>query len=357
MKKNNKLITILLTVVMILSATLTGCNTQQSGTSEAGKTDEVINWTFYSALGPNDAACCELWPQLFDQIEEETNGRLKIATYWDGQHPYSGEDMLKVVSDGHAELGHFIGSYVSAVEPIFGVDGIPMLLPTDREKNWETMSKLWGNFEQNREGALENILQERWNSSMIHMLPGAPTDIFTVGYEADGLGSLKGHKVRTYNADLAKFVQCLGGTPVPISFSEVYTALSTNLIDGLITAVSNAESGGFFDYVDTVNRWTINISSDAMIVSLDALNSLPDDIKEVFLRVMHDSATKPEMLDVERDNATRDKVEADGAKIFTPTEEKQKEVLEKVKKDIWEPWMEEVGDDAVRVLEQVDSIR
>ncbi len=355
MKRNNKLMIVLMIVVMVLTTVLVGCGAPQE---EGGaQTEEVINWSFYSALGPNDAACCELWPQLFEQIEEETNGRLVITTYWSGQHPYEGEDLLKVVKDGQAELGYFIGSYASAAEPVFGADGIPMLFPNDLEKHWAAQSALWGNFEGNREGVLEDILQERWNASMVHMMPGGQTDIFTVGYDVDGLDSLKGHKVRTYSSDFASFVQVLGGTPVPISFSEVYTALATNLIDGVITAASNADSAGFFEYADTVNRWTINISCDAMIVSLDALNSLPDDVREVFVRVMHESATKPEMLDVERDQATREKVESEGVKIFTPSAESQQAVLEKVEEAIWEPWIETVGDDAIRVLEQIEPLR
>lgn len=345
---------ILIVLTLILSLTLTGCGASQTPANNAS--DEVIQWSFYSAYGQGEGACSEIWPQLFEKVKEETGGKLVITTYWYGQHPYEGEDMLKALEDGSCQLSHFYGGYLSSVEPVFGVDAIPMLLPTDPMQAWSKISKLWGNFKQDKTGVLESILEDRWNASMVHMLPASPQRFFTDGYDVTDINSLKGHKVRVYSAELAKLVEIMGGTPVSISFSEVYTSLSTNLIDGLVTSTVFGNSGGVFDFADRINMWEIMSGTDGMMVSLDALNALPPDIKATFLKVMSESANKPEMLELEQNDAVVKELEAGGkVKVIVPTEENRNAVIEAVKKEIWSPWMETIGDDAKKVMDQINE--
>lgn len=345
----------LLTIVLALTVLLTGCGGGAQSTGEQ-QSDEVIEWSFYSAYGPEDGACCEIWPRLFEEVKEATGGRLVIKTYWQGQHPYNGEDMLRALEEGTAQLAHFYSGYLSSVEPVFAVDSMPMLLSSDSNEAWDDISRLWGYFNQDKNGVLEDILEERWNASMVHMVPASPQRLFTVGYEADTIESLKGHKIRVYSPELSKLVQIMGGTPVSISFSEVYTSLATNLIDGLVTSVAFADSGGFFDYVDTINMWEIMAATDGLMVSLDALNDLPPDIRETFLKIMRESAMKPELLEINQNNEiVENLVQSGKVKVVVPTEEERAKLTELVKKEIWDPWTEKVGDDAKRVFDQLEN--
>jgi len=353
MTRSNKSISILLAVILVLSLSLVGCGGSEEP-EEIGS-DEVIEWAFYSAYGPDEGACCEIWKQLFAQIEEETDGKLIITPYWYGQHPYEGEDMLKALEDGSCQLSHFYSGYLSAVEPIFGADAVPMLFPSDPMESWEVTARLWGNFQQDTGGVLESILQERWNASMVHMLPASPQRIFSVGYPVDKIGSLKGHKIRVYSPELGKLVEILGGTPVSVAFSEVYTSLSTNLIDGYITSTMFAESGGLFDYTDHINALEIMASTDGIVVDLDKLAELPQDIRDTFLRIMSDSAMKPEMIELEmNDEIVKERTATGEVQFIVPTEEDRNAIVEKVKTEIWGPWLELTGEEGQRVIEQVN---
>ena len=347
---------LLFAVVMTLSLVLAGCGGGEPA-GEEGSGGEVIEWSFYSPYGPEDSACCRIWPALFEQIEEETNGQLVITTYWSGQHPYSGEDMLRVIDEGAAELAHFYGGYIASVEPVLAVDALPLLFPSDPIEAWAVTSALWGDFSQNTEGALEKVLEENWGASMIHMVPATSQRLMTMDYEAGAIGSLTGHKIRTYSAEFGEFVQALGGTPVTISASEVYTSLATNLIDGLITSVVFADAGGYFDYVNTINMWEITQSSDGLMVSMEALNSLPDEVKEVFLRVMYDSATKPEMLEIEENDTIVEAKEASGeVTIVVPSDEERAQVSAIMSEKIWTPWESKTGEAGAAVLEQINEM-
>lgn len=324
---------------------------------ELTTTGKNIKWSMFTPYGPEDGACCEIWPILFKEIKEKTNGQLDISIFWSGQHPYEGSDMLKVVKDGQAELVHLYSGYLTSVEPVLGLDAIPMLLPPEAMEGYRIVSALWGNFEQNKAGTLEKILQERWNASMIHLLPASPQRFFTKGYTIDGLGSLRGHKVRVYSTELAQLVQLLGGTPVSLSFGEVYTGLATGLIDGLVTSLQFAKSGGFMDVCDTINMWEIMASMDGVAVNLKALNDLPPDIRQIFLKVMRDSAKKPETLELTNNAMILENELLLGKKAFVPAPAKRKEVVDRVNTEIVQKWISSVGADAQEVIKQIESLK
>jgi len=346
-------------VLTIVIAMLAACGSNGSGSSSssggASGDKEVTTWSFYSAYGVNDAACCEVTVRLFNEIEEKTDGRLKINTYWSGMHPYDDYDMLKALSDGSAEIVYFLSGYLSAVEPIFAVDSMPLMIPTAPMAAWAIISDMWGDYTGDKNSSiLERLLQENWGATMVHNMPASPQRIFTRGFDVPDMYSLKGAKIRTYNPELAKFVEIMGGTPVPIAFAEVYTSLATNLIDGLITSTAFGHSGGIFDYCDVINMWEISQSTDGMVASLDALAALPDDVREIFLSVMRESALKPEMLDHDLNEEVVKVLKSEGVKVVTPNFDDWSAVREVCKEQIWDAWLERVGPNGQLLLDQID---
>lgn len=353
MRKKFKLLSLLLALI-VAACMMTACGGSGSGEESTG---ETIEWSLYSAYGPEDGTCCEVWQDLADQIYDETNGQLKINIYWYGQHPYEGEEMLKIVKDGTCELAHFYSGYVEGVEPALSVESLPLLLPSDGYEAYDILTELWGGFEGNTDGTLEALLQEKWNATMVHCMPASPQRVFTVGYDATTDNSLKGHKIRTYSTATAEFVKALGGTPVSISLSETYTSLSTNLVDGLITSTMFGYNNGVFDYVDNVNKWEISAATDGLIANKDALAALPDDVRETFLRIMKESATKPETKEIDDNDALLETLQKDeGVVVNEPTPEFREEIRQKLEKTVWAEWLESSGDYGQKILDQINSI-
>lgn len=354
MKKN---VTLVLTMLLVVSLAIVGCPTPaEEIPTEVPTPAKVYEWKFYSFYGPEEGACCFEWPILFDEIERATNGQLKITAYWMGEHPYEGADALKVIKERSAELAHFYGGYLSATNPAFNIDGVPMILPSGSAEAFEVIKGLYGGFKGDRSGVLERMLQDDWNASMVWMIPASPQRFFTNGYEVTGLGSMEGHKVRVYNAELAKLVEILGGTPVSISFGETYTGLATGLVDGLVTSLMFADSGGMLEVCDTINLWEICQGMDGLVVSQDALAELPADVREAFLEVMYESATEPPMREVNINAVLLEDYLKLGYTIYSPSQEARDEVIEYAEKEIWSEWLKAGGSDAEEALKQAKEI-
>lgn len=354
MKKITKRFFVIGLCLVFTMGLLCSCSSSNGGGEGSG---DVTTWEFYSSYGQQDGACCEVWQELAKQIEEETDGRLVINISWYGQHPYEGEDMLKTVKDGTCQMTNFYSQYAEAAEPALAVEAQPLLFPTDKLEAFNILSELWGNYEQDTNGAMEKILEENWNSTCVFCMPAASQTLFTAGYEAVTENSLAGHKIRVQGEATSQFVQALGGTPVSIGLSDLYTSLSTNLVDGCITSPLFGNNYGIFDFLDTSNDWQISSATDALIVNLDALNALPDDVKETFLKIMQDRALAPETLEIDQnEEVVKDTLVPNGLSEVVPSEDTRNNLRKVMEKKCWNEWLESAGENGQLVLDQVNEL-
>jgi TRAP-type C4-dicarboxylate transport system substrate-binding protein len=91
---------------------------------------------------------------------------------------------------------------------------------------------------------LDKRLQQNFQVKLLGIWPFGPQILFCKK-PITQLTDLKGMKVRTYDQNLAKFIESVGGTPVPLSFSEVHQSLSLGVVDCAITGPSSANSSNW----------------------------------------------------------------------------------------------------------------
>lgn len=314
-------------------------------------------WKFFSSYGPTEGPCCFIWQRLFDQIEKETNGELTIRVFWAGQHPYEGSDMLKAIQTGAAQLAHFFGPFVSSAEPLYELEAIPMIMPADPYKTFEILKKLWGNFNGDKSGPFEKVLQEKWGASLVHLIPAGSQRLFTNGYAANVPDSLKGHKIRSNSPAMASFITALGGTPVNLAWGEIYTALAQGLIDGTHTSTFFAKSTGFMDICDSINLWEISAATDGVMVNVEALNALPEDVRKTFMKIMSESALKPETAELADHALALEQLILDGKKIYTVSKEDREAVAKKIHETYIPEYVKRVGSEAEESIKVINSMK
>ena len=87
-------------------------------------------------------------------------------------------------------------------------------------------------------------LQQQFNVKLLGVWPFGPQILFCKKPIAS-LADIKGMKVRVYDQNLAKFIELVGGTPVPVSFADTHQSLSLGVVDCAITGPSSANSAGW----------------------------------------------------------------------------------------------------------------
>ena len=85
-------------------------------------------------------------------------------------------------------------------------------------------------------------LQARFNAKVMTLWPFGP-QVFYCNKPIKGVDDIKGLKVRSFTPSMAALIQYLGGTPITLQFSEVYTSLQRGVADCGVTSPTSGNTG------------------------------------------------------------------------------------------------------------------
>ncbi len=204
------------------------------------------------------------------QLNEKSEGRLDVTVYCDGSL-YGGDATAAVTTmqDGGLDMLCLATSWYASFDDSFNVIQVPYLFDSvDEEQaylNDEASKPMWDAVE----GMGVKFLAA-WTRSF-RMTTNNTRPITTPE-------DLKGIKLRTPGNQIYQvfFGDGCGANVTPMSFSEVYTALQTNTIDGQENPADVPFSSSFFEvqkYISATNHigeaWVVGMNPDKF-ASLDA---------------------------------------------------------------------------------------
>jgi TRAP-type transport system periplasmic protein len=122
--------------------------------------------------------------------------------------------------------------------------------------------------------AVDERLQKQFGVKLLGVWPFGPQILFCkkpIGKLAD----IKGMKVRVADQNLAKFIEMVGGTPVPVSFPDTHQSLSLGVLDCAITGPSSANSAGWPEVTTHQMPLAFQMAQMGYAISLKSWNQLP----------------------------------------------------------------------------------
>lgn len=142
-------------------------------------------------------------------------------------------------------------------------------------------------------------LQKQFNVKLLGVWPFGPQILFCKK-PITQLADVKGMKVRVYDQNLAKFIEMVGGTPVPVSFADTHQSLSLGVVDCAITGPSSANSAGWPEVTTHQLPLGFQMALNGYAISLKAWNQLKPDqqakLKTAFEGLTSDIWTYSEQL-------------------------------------------------------------
>jgi TRAP-type C4-dicarboxylate transport system substrate-binding protein len=125
---------------------------------------------------------------------------------------------------------------------------------------------------------LDARLQKSFQIKLLGVWPFGPQILFC-NKPITKLSDLAGMKVRVYDQNLSKFIESVGGTPVPLSFTEVHQSLSLGVVDCAISGPSSANSSNWPEV--TTHQYPIGfqMALNGYAISLKSWNKLTADQK------------------------------------------------------------------------------
>jgi TRAP-type C4-dicarboxylate transport system substrate-binding protein len=137
---------------------------------------------------------------------------------------------------------------------------------------------------------VDQRLQQQFQVKLLSVWPFGPQIMFCKK-PITKLADVKGMKVRVYDQNLAKFIEMVGGTPVPVSFADTHQSLSLGVVDCAITGPSSANSAGWPEVTTHQLPLGFQMALNGYAITLKAWNQLKPD-QQAKLKAAFDAHTE-----------------------------------------------------------------
>jgi TRAP-type C4-dicarboxylate transport system substrate-binding protein len=273
------------------------------------------------------------------EVEEGSGGRLAFTLH-------SNASLLKMpeikrgVQTGQVQMGEILLSAYGNEDPMFEVDGIPMLVTSFTQAR--ILNGLQRPFVQAR--------LQRQGMTLLYMVPWPQSGFYT-NEKLDSLDGLKGTKFRTYNAATQRFAQLVGATPTLVQAAEVPQAFATGVTNAMVTSAATGVDSQAWDFVKHFTPVGFTRTKNAVFCSTRALNALPADLQSLIRGAAERAEQRGWDLAAEQERTRQEELARHGMVVTDPPPPQLMADLEKVGATMVDEWLAKAGADGRTLIE------
>lgn len=278
-------------------------------------------------------------------VEEKTNGEVKVHVYPNASL-YHDDNEFKALQDGEIEMIIPTFSKMTTYLPKWQVLDLPYLFNTDDQ----VQDVLTGPIGDKLLEELEPYHVKGlgfWHNGFKHL---TSTDFPIHTYE-----DLQGLRVRTMPSKaLEKQYEMVGATPVPISFSEVFSDLEAHAIEAQENTASNIYSKGFYKVQQHMTLTKHGILGYTVLMNEKFWQSLTPEIQNQIMEAMEETTKwqfEQAVLMNERDFQSLQQIDDFEIIEMSP---KERARFQKTLAPVYDYYYANVGDD--QLLKQIQDI-
>ena len=204
-------------------------------------------------------------------VDEYTKGSVKITVHA-GSSLVKGSP-LQAVKDGTVAMTDMFIPFTAGGGKVFGISALPFVA-----KSYDDAYKLY----QISKPAYDKTAAA-WNQKMLYAVSWPPSGLYTkkpMNTKAD----FADLKTRTYDKNSADFITMVGGSSVALPWGEVYSALSTGMVNSVVTSSASGKDGKFWEVLSDFTKISYAYPLQAVTINLDYWKSLDKAQQEALLK-------------------------------------------------------------------------
>jgi TRAP-type C4-dicarboxylate transport system substrate-binding protein len=273
-----------------------------------------------------------------EKAKEYTDGTVVITVHPGGSLGFKGPELLKSVKDGTVAMSDILMGVVSGSEDVFGLSTYPRLVGSydDARRFYDTARPYY-------EKACE-----KWNQKFLYAAPWPPSGMVAnraINTPAD----FNGLKTRTYDKNGAYFLEALGGNPMSLPWGEVASALSTGLIDSVLTSSESTNNGSLYESLSDFTRIKFAYPLNMLVINMDYWKALSASQKAGMMKAAAETELHQWDLSQKKTESALKAIEEKGMKIHEPSDGVVK-AMDKVAQQMIDDFKKGAGDDAKAAL-------
>ena len=238
-----------------------------------------ITWTIAVCLQESNPQSVAV-KLMGQELEELTNGHFKWDIFYNSVLG-SESEAVELVRNNTAQFVTSNVTVMSTYVDTFGVFALPYLFHSEEDElNYLSSSpKAYELYKELESSA--GLVTLGFNCTGSRCL--STKGVKQISSPAD----LSGTKVRSMEAQVWQdVISCLGATPVPVAYTELYTGLQTGVVQGQDNPIANTVDGKFYAVLDTFYETDHSYLVSAYYTNPTAWDQLPDDYKAVLMGLL-----------------------------------------------------------------------
>lgn len=217
--------------------------------------------------------------KIWNAVEQETNGRLKITVHARNNGVAAGDpEILKLLQSGELEFFTLNGNILSQAHPAADIQGIPFAFSSSQQ-----VAAL-------NDGAFGAYLRRELVGTGIQLIPFGSMEngfkqITSVDRPIRKADDLRHFKMRVPDGKLfIDFYQALGADPKVVNFNRLYQALAAREVDGQENPLVIAEDNKLYEVCRYLGLTSHQWAGYNMLASQALWQQLPEDIQGIVIR-------------------------------------------------------------------------
>ncbi len=244
-----------------------------------------------------------------DKMETYSDGKITLDIFPNEQLG-SEREMIELTQLGIIDITKTSTSPLESFIPEMGVFSIPYVFE-DSEHFWKVLS---GPVGQRIKHSGENV-----KLFGLCYYDSGSRSFYTSEKKVESPEDLQGLKIRVQKSNTSiEMVKHLGGSPTPISYGELYTALQQGVVDGAENNPPSFETSRHYEICKYYTLDEHTMVPDIVIINMDFWKALSDEQREIIQKAADESALYQRQLWKEKTEESLDIVKKAGVEIIYP---------------------------------------
>ena len=236
------------------------------------KSDSKIHLKFSTWHPPASREVKTVWIPMLAELEKRSNGRITTTLYAGGALG-KGPEHFDIVRNGMSDMGYFTATWTPGRFPLTDVLSLAAWVD-GKDVAVDIGNKVY-------KGALE----EEFKDVKVIELNGCIQAFLWTRKPVHSLSDLKGMKIRTPGGLQTQYIKALGAEPVFMPLGDVYLALETGAIDGLVTCPPLVLAFKLYEVAKNGVVVTFGCVSEGVVMNKKVWEKTPDDLKVIIEEV------------------------------------------------------------------------
>ncbi len=262
-----------------------------------------------------------------NRVQEKSNGSLEIEIYANGQLG-SESQCLELLQIGSLGITKVSAAVMESFAPQYKVVGIPYLFENDAHR--------YAIYDGPVGQEILDSGQDYWLKGLCFYDAGSRS-FYTTNRPIRTANDLAGMKIRVMKSITAnKMISEMGGSPVPIAWGELYTALQQGVVDG---AENNPPSFHLSRHYETCKYFTLDRHTsipDVMVISTKIWSRLEDEQKKMISEAAKESVLTQRKYWKESEEESLKVVVEAGIEVIEPDLESFQEATKEIMAEFME---------------------